>query len=116
MARTARIRRFSPIFRAVERAGACVPEAVTLSIDVVRENTAEARKAMTGMNELVVSGTLEYQACDDKICYNCLIRRSPQPPCTILLNRCFDQDVNFTTNVSQRIDRKTSSARARIRL
>jgi len=46
---------------------------------------------------------------------NCLIRRSPQPPCTILLNRCFDQDVNFTTNVSQRVDRKTSSARARIR-
>jgi peroxiredoxin len=42
----------------------------TLSIDVVRENTPEARKAMTGMNELVVSGTLEYQACDDKICYN----------------------------------------------
>jgi peroxiredoxin len=42
----------------------------TLSMDVVRENTPEARKAMTGMNELVVNGTLEYQACDDKICYN----------------------------------------------
>src|SRR5687767_13722228 len=42
----------------------------TLSLDVVRENTPEARKAMTGMNELVVRGTLEYQACDDKICYN----------------------------------------------
>ena len=27
-------------------------------------------KAFTGKNELVVSGTLEYQACDDKICYN----------------------------------------------
>jgi peroxiredoxin len=42
----------------------------TLSMDVVRENTPDARKAMTGMNELVVNGTLEYQACDDKICYN----------------------------------------------
>jgi hypothetical protein len=42
----------------------------TLSMDVVRENTPEARKAMTGMSELVVTGTLEYQACDDKICYN----------------------------------------------
>ena len=31
----------------------------TLSMDVVRENTAGARKAMTGMNELVVSGTLD---------------------------------------------------------
>jgi len=42
----------------------------TLLVEAVRENTAEARKAMTGMTELVVSGTLEYQACDDKICYN----------------------------------------------
>jgi hypothetical protein len=42
----------------------------TLSMDVVRENTAEARKATTGMTELVVTGVLEYQACDDKICYN----------------------------------------------
>lgn len=42
----------------------------TLSMDVVRENTPEARKAMTGMNELVINGTLEYQACDEKICYN----------------------------------------------
>ena len=42
----------------------------TLLVEAVRENTAEARKAMTGMTELVVSGTLEYQACDEKICYN----------------------------------------------
>jgi hypothetical protein len=42
----------------------------TLQLEVVRENTAEARKATTGMTELVVNGTLEYQACDDKICYN----------------------------------------------
>jgi peroxiredoxin len=42
----------------------------TLLMDVVPEATAEARKAFAGRNELVVNGTLEYQACDDKICYN----------------------------------------------
>ena len=42
----------------------------TLLMDVVPEATAEARKALAGRNELVVAGTLEYQACDDKICYN----------------------------------------------
>ncbi len=42
----------------------------TLRVEVVPEATAEARKAMAGKTELVVNGTLEYQACDDKICYN----------------------------------------------
>ena len=42
----------------------------TLLVDVVQDATAEARKAFAGRNELVVAGTLEYQACDDKICYN----------------------------------------------
>jgi hypothetical protein len=42
----------------------------TLLMDVVPEATAEARKAFAGRNELVISGTLEYQACDEKICYN----------------------------------------------
>lgn len=42
----------------------------TLLLDVVPEATAEARKAFAGRNELTVSGTLEYQACDDKLCYN----------------------------------------------
>jgi alkyl hydroperoxide reductase subunit AhpC len=42
----------------------------TLLTEVVAEATAEARKAMAGMNELMIAGTLEYQACDDKICYN----------------------------------------------
>lgn len=42
----------------------------TLLMEVVPEATAEARKALSGTNELVVTGTLEYQACDDKICYN----------------------------------------------
>ncbi|HVQ13161.1 MAG TPA: protein-disulfide reductase DsbD domain-containing protein [Vicinamibacterales bacterium] len=42
----------------------------TLVIDVVPDATAEARKALAGKSELVLDGTLEYQACDDKICYN----------------------------------------------
>ena len=65
----------------------------TLLLDVVPEATAEARKALAGKNELVISGTLEYQACDDKICYNPvslplswtvalkgLVPGAPQPP------------------------------------
>jgi len=42
----------------------------TLLMDVIPEATAEARKAFAGTKELVISGTLEYQACDDKLCYN----------------------------------------------
>jgi peroxiredoxin len=41
-----------------------------LLMDVVPEATAEARKGLAGRNELVINGTLEYQACDDKLCYN----------------------------------------------
>ena len=42
----------------------------TLLVEVVPEATAEARKAFSGQAELVIAGSLEYQACDDKICYN----------------------------------------------
>jgi peroxiredoxin len=42
----------------------------TLLVDVIPEATAEARKAFAGKSELVMTGTLEYQACDDRICYN----------------------------------------------
>jgi peroxiredoxin len=42
----------------------------TLLVEVVPEATAEARKALSGQAELVITGSLEYQACDDKICYN----------------------------------------------
>ena len=45
-------------------------EPFTLLIEVVPEATAEARKGLTGMDELVITGTLEYQACDDTLCYN----------------------------------------------
>jgi len=65
----------------------------TLLMEVVPEATAEGRKAFTGKNELVITGTLEYQACDDKICFNPvsvplswkvalkgLVPGAPQPP------------------------------------
>lgn len=64
-----------------------------LVLEAVPEATAEARKAFAGKNELVITGTLEYQACDDKICYNPesipvswkvamtgLVPGAPQPP------------------------------------
>ena len=42
----------------------------TLLMDVVAEATPEGRKVLAGQKELALTGTLQYQACDDKICYN----------------------------------------------
>ena len=42
----------------------------TLAVEIVPEATAEARKSLAGTNEVVVNGTLDYQACDDRICFN----------------------------------------------
>ena len=42
----------------------------TLRVEAVAEATAEARRAFAGRDELVITGTLDYQACDDAICYN----------------------------------------------
>jgi peroxiredoxin len=42
----------------------------TLASEAVVDATAEARKALAGKTELVLTGTLDYQACDDTICYN----------------------------------------------
>jgi peroxiredoxin len=65
----------------------------SLVMEVVPEATAEARKALADKTELAISGTLEYQACDDSICYNpvslplswrvgleSLVPGAPQPP------------------------------------
>ena len=41
----------------------------TLVQDVTVLGTPEARKALAGQKSVTVSGTLEYQACDDKVCY-----------------------------------------------
>jgi hypothetical protein len=42
----------------------------TLVVEVVPDATADARKSFAGRDELIINGTLEYQACDDKVCYN----------------------------------------------
>ncbi len=42
----------------------------TLRVEVAAAATAEARQAFAGKDELVITGSLNYQACDDAICYN----------------------------------------------
>jgi hypothetical protein len=42
----------------------------TLRTEVVAEVNAEARKAYSGKSGLTITGALDYQACDDRICYN----------------------------------------------
>jgi peroxiredoxin len=42
----------------------------TLAQEIVLEVTPEAERAFRGKSELTVTGTLEYQACDDKVCFN----------------------------------------------
>ena len=42
----------------------------TLLQEVVPEVTAEAQAAFEGIDTLTLTGSLEYQACDDEICYN----------------------------------------------
>jgi peroxiredoxin len=43
---------------------------LTLLVDVVLEATPEAQKALSERTEVVLTGTLEYQACDDTTCGN----------------------------------------------
>lgn len=38
--------------------------------DVVIEGTPQAQAVLKGKDTITISGTLEYQACDDKICFN----------------------------------------------
>ena len=42
----------------------------TLVQDVVLEGTPQAQAALRGKDALTLNGTLEYQACDDKLCFN----------------------------------------------
>ena len=42
----------------------------TLMQEVVPEATEEAQAAFRGKDVLTLTGTLEYQACDDKLCFN----------------------------------------------
>jgi len=42
----------------------------TLVQELVLEGTPQAQAALRGKDSVTVNGTLEYQACDDTICYN----------------------------------------------
>jgi len=51
----------------------CVPvfdKPFTLVQEIILEGTPQAQAAFRGKDSVTVAGTLEYQACDDKICYN----------------------------------------------
>ena len=41
-----------------------------LTRELVVHDTPEARKALGGLKNVTVTGQLEYQACDDKVCYS----------------------------------------------
>ena len=38
--------------------------------EIVVEGTPPAQAALRGQTSLTIGGTLEYQACDDKVCFN----------------------------------------------
>jgi hypothetical protein len=42
----------------------------TLVQEIIMEGTPQAQAAFRGKTSLTITGTLEYQACDDTICYN----------------------------------------------
>ena len=42
----------------------------TLVQEIILEGTPQAQAAFGGKTSLTITGTLEYQACDDTICYN----------------------------------------------
>ena len=42
----------------------------TLLQEIVLEGTSEAQQALRGKESLTLTGALDYQACDDKLCFN----------------------------------------------
>jgi hypothetical protein len=57
---------FAPLDETVDVYSA--PFRLTRELTVL--DTPEARKLLAGQSSVVVSGRLEYQACDDKVCYS----------------------------------------------
>jgi hypothetical protein len=45
-------------------------KAFTLLRDIQLDGTPQAQAALRGRDSLTVRGTLDYQACDDKVCFN----------------------------------------------
>jgi peroxiredoxin len=42
----------------------------TLAQEIVLEGSPEATRALRGLESLTITGSLDYQACDDKVCFN----------------------------------------------
>lgn len=57
---------FAPLNETVE----VYSQPFRLTRELVVLDTPEARKALAGQKNVTVSGQLEYQACDDKVCYS----------------------------------------------
>jgi hypothetical protein len=57
-------------FKPLKERVAVYEKPFTLLQEVVLEVSPEAAKALTGQTELKLSGLLQYQACDDKQCFN----------------------------------------------
>lgn len=57
-------------FKPLDERVAVYQRAFTLLQEVVVEVTSEAERALRNQKTLTVTGILEYQACDDKVCFN----------------------------------------------
>jgi hypothetical protein len=57
-------------FKPLKERVAVYQKPFTLLQELVLEVSPEAAKALAGQTELKLSGTLQYQACDDKQCFN----------------------------------------------
>ena len=57
-------------FRPLDERVAVYQKPFRLLQEVVPEITPEAQAALQGLDSLTLAGTLEYQACDDTVCYN----------------------------------------------
>jgi Disulphide bond corrector protein DsbC len=56
---------FAPLNETVE----VYSQTFRLTREVTLLDTPDARKALAGQSSVTLSGRLEYQACDDKVCY-----------------------------------------------
>ena len=57
---------FEPLNETVE----VYSKAFRLTREMIVLDTPDARQLLAGQKSLTVSGRLEYQACDDKVCYS----------------------------------------------
>ncbi len=57
---------FAPLNETVE----VYSQTFRLTREVTVLDTPEARKALAGQSSVTIAGQLEYQACDDRVCYS----------------------------------------------